>query len=145
MVNTTELKGFLAFMVKNNKQGVINALTSLGYNPPTTDADLVNFLIDIYSTKGTNGLNQVFSKVTIDKTKTTNEELLAIYELTSGTKIDPNTSKFSLSDFAALWSGSTVTTGQTSSVSSKPAVSPSVAAAVLIVVVVVVGVIIWKA
>lgn len=138
-----QLRGFLAFMVKNNAQDVQEALRSSGYTPASTGAGLVTQLMDIYSAKGTAELDRIFAKVSIDMNNTTQEDLAAIYELTSGQKVDTANTRFGWSDFQKLWAGSTVTTGSTSTSTSKPALSPT-AVIITAIVAIIAIIIIWR-
>lgn len=140
-INTEQLKGFLAFMVKNNQRGVVKALQTLGYTPSGTASGLVDQLMVIYSTKGTNGLSAIFVKVPIIASNTTQEELAAIQETLTGEKIDLSVGKFSWQDFAALWSGSSVTGGGTSTTTETKTPALGATAVIVISIVAIIGII----
>lgn len=135
-ISQSKLKGFLAFMVKNNMSGVQDALKSLGYTPASTAKDLITQLLSIYSNEGTNRLEQIFAKVPIIQSKTSNVELAAIRETLSGEKIDATTAKFSLNDFLAIWAGSTVSSQTDPTTTSTPVVKTGAVIAIVVVAIV---------
>lgn len=142
-ISQSKLKGFLAFMVKNNMSGVQDALKSLGYTPSNTGKGLVDQLLSIYSKEGVNRLEQIFAKVKTDKNNNNTAEFASVRETLTGESQDA--SKGFWDDFLAIWSGTTVSTGDSSSTTSTPALSPkTVIAVVVVIVVLVVGYAFWS-
>lgn len=75
MINIADLQAFIAFAVKNNKQGLIQAMNSSGYpvSPNISDAYLFNEVAKV-GDKSIKRLKNVLAKVTIDTSKLTEQQ-----------------------------------------------------------------------
>lgn len=139
MITTNDIQALIAFVIENNKPGVIQAMNSTG-NPVgmgISDAKLAESLWNVFSKQGVSGLQKVLSKVPVDHTKVSEVEAKAF--VSKFRNIDPNT-KFADwikgvgNYFGDLLGGSTVTGGTVQQMFSESAISPS-----MIVLIVVIG------
>lgn len=138
MITTNDIQGIIALAILNNKSGVIQALNNTG-NPVESgisDADLAVKLWNIYSFKGVEALNNVLSRVSINKNNITQEEAKALTIKFKGA--DPN-AKFGdwisgVGDFFGdLLGGSSVTGGTVQSMTSESAISPTMIGLIVVI------------
>lgn len=75
-INIADVQALIAFSILNNKRGVINAMNSSGYLVPEniSDSDLFDSVAKIGDEEGIKKLQSILYKVTIDKSKITEEQ-----------------------------------------------------------------------
>lgn len=90
MITTNDIQGLIAFVITNNKPGLIQAMNNTGNFVALniSDNDLYNKVWDVFSKSGITGLQDVLSRVRIDHSKITQEQARVI--LTKFKDIDPN-------------------------------------------------------
>lgn len=93
-INIADIQALIAFAIQNNKQGVINVMNASGYpvSSNISDSDLFDAVGKVGDNHGMKALENILSKVTIDKSKLTQEQAKNLAIKFQG--IDPN-AKFS--------------------------------------------------
>lgn len=130
MITTNDIAALISFAILNNKQGVIQAMNSTGNPVPAgiSDAKLAEEVWNVFDNKGVQALQQVLSKVPVDRTKVTEEEAKAFVIKFKG--VDP-AAKFGDwitgvgNYFGDLLGGSSVSTGTITQMFSESAISPA--------------------
>lgn len=130
MITTNDIAALISFAILNNKQGVIQAMNSTGNLVPAgiSDAKLAEEVWNVFDNKGVQALQQVLSKVPVDRTKVTEEEAKAFVTKFKG--VDP-AAKFGDwitgvgNYFGDLLGGSSVSTGTVTQMFSESAISPA--------------------
>lgn len=130
MITTNDIAALISFAILNNKQGVIQAMNSTGNTVPAgiSDAKLAEEVWNVFDNKGVQALQQVLSKVPVDRTKVTEEEAKAFVTKFKG--VDP-AAKFGDwitgvgNYFGDLLGGSSVSTGTVTQMFSESAISPA--------------------
>lgn len=145
MATSSDIKGFFAVAINQNRQMLIDNLNNLGYSIPNniSNQNLVDTMFTIYSQKGADEIGRILTGIPIDTSKNSIEELSAIRETLTGKASAQGTRNF-FDDLQKLWAGTSSTTGANTSTTKEPAVSPFMAGLVVIVLSVIIGVAIFK-
>lgn len=139
ILTTDDIRGYIAIAIRNNKSGVISAMNSTGNNVPSgiSNAELVARLWDVFAAQGITGLQNVLSRVPIDKVKITTEEAEELVTRFRGTP--PANTKLvdvlkGVGDyFGDLLGGSSVSGGTVTNVSAQSALSPTTITLIVII------------
>lgn len=142
MPTIQNIKGFFAFAIQQNRVALISNLNTSGYATPLniSNQDLVDKLYDIYKAHGSSEIEKIVAGINI--TNTNQQDLRAIRETLTG-ESSANQKTF-LETLQGLWAGTSSTTGDSTTTTKTPAISPIVAAVVLLAIGAVITAIIFK-
>lgn len=104
-LTTQDIQALIAFAITNNKQGLIAAMNATGNTVAMniTDDALLQRTLNVFTTKGLDGIRNILSRVTVDKSKVTQKQKDIITQ-----KFQINTSNAKFSD----WFNSAVITAE---------------------------------
>lgn len=145
MATISQIKGFFAFAIQQNKTKIISNLNTNNY--PTSlnisNQALADKLYSIYVEKGSDEISKILEGVT--PTTATQNDLRAIRaSLTGQTEQDISNQKSFLQTLQELWAGTSTTGGESSTTTSKPAINPVLAGVIVLIISAIIGVIAYK-
>lgn len=149
MITTDDIQGLIALAIVNNKPGLIQAMNITGNPVASTisDDDLYDKVWAVFSKNGIDGLQRVFSRVTVNKSKVTpnqSEKLTAKFQQPSSTAKFKDWFNNTVTFFGDLIGGNSISTGTpiTQQSTSSSALSPTLLG--LIIVLAIILIVIFK-
>lgn len=138
MITTNDIQALIAFAILNNKQGVMQSMNAAGnaVGAGISDAKLAEEVWNVFAEKGVTRLQQVLSKVPIDRTRITQQEAKAF--VVKFKNADPN-AKFGDwlqgvgNYFGDLLGGSSVSGGTVTQMFSESAISPALIGLIVVI------------